>query len=267
MPIATNTFKAALAEGRPQIGFWQALACPTTAEICAGAGFDWLLFDGEHGPNDIPLLQAQLQAAAPYPVHAVARPPIGEIRLIKQYLDLGFTSLLIPMVESAEQASELVRAVRYPPDGVRGVGSGVVRAARWGREADYLAQADEQICLLVQVETRLGLENLDEIASVEGVHGVFIGPADLSAALGFRGQPTAPEVQAVIEEACHRIQASGKAAGILMGDEALARRYLGIGFTFVAVGSDAGLLASRSSALAAAFRGGPAAPPKAGSVY
>ncbi|MDB5423633.1 MAG: 2,4-dihydroxyhept-2-ene,7-dioic acid aldolase [Phenylobacterium sp.] len=266
MPVAVNAFKAALREGRAQIGLWQGLASAYTAEICADAGFDWLVFDGEHGPNDLPLLLAQLQAVAAYPVHAVARPPAGERRLIKQYLDVGFTTLLIPMVETAEEAAELVRAVRYPPDGVRGVAPGVVRAARWGREADYLAQADGQICLLAQVETRRGLENLDAIAAVDGVDGVFVGPADLSASLGLRNDPMGPRMQAVIEDAGRRIQAAGKAVGIVTGDEALARRYLSLGFTFVAVGSDVDLLASRTSALAAAFRAGAAAPGKPG-VY
>jgi 4-hydroxy-2-oxoheptanedioate aldolase len=254
MTVAPNTFKAALKAGRAQIGFWQGLASPYTAEICAGAGFDWLVFDGEHGPNDVPLLLAQLQAAAAYPVHAVGRPPIGETRIIKQYLDIGFTSLLIPHVETADQTQRLVRAMRYPPAGVRGVAAGVVRAAHWGRDADYLDKADEQVCLLVQVETRLGLENLDAIAAVEGVDGVFIGPADLSASLGMRDRPAGAEMQAVIEDAGARILAAGKAAGILMGDETLARRYLAQGYTFVAVGADAGLLAAQTSALAARYK-------------
>ena len=144
MPVAVNAFKAAIKEGRAQIGFWQGLASPYTAEICAGAGFDWLVFDGEHGPNDVPLLMAQLQAAAAYPVHAVGRPPIGETRIIKQYLDIGFTTLLIPHVETVDQAQKLVRAMRYPPDGVRGVAAGVVRAAHWGRDADYLESGEDE---------------------------------------------------------------------------------------------------------------------------
>jgi 4-hydroxy-2-oxoheptanedioate aldolase len=254
MTVPINSFKRALAEGRPQIGLWQALASPNTAEICAGAGFDWLLFDGEHGPNDIPLLQAQLQAVAPYPVHAVARPPYGETYLIKQYLDVGFTTLLIPLVETVEQARQLVRAVRYPPDGVRGVGAAVARASRWGRISRYLDDADEQICLLVQVETRLGVENLDAIAALNGVDGVFIGPADLSAGLGFRGRPDAPPVQSVIDEAIGRIRAAGKAPGILTGDPALARRYLELGCLFTAVGTDVTLLVQATTALARTFK-------------
>jgi 4-hydroxy-2-oxoheptanedioate aldolase len=256
--LAPNRFKAALAAGRAQIGLWQALANPLTAEICAGAGFDWLLFDGEHGPNDVPGLLAQLQAVAPFPTHAVGRPPLGEVRLIKQYLDIGFQTLLIPLVESAEQAALLVRACRYPPDGIRGVGSGVARASAYNRIGDYLAQADDEICLLVQIETRAGLDALDAIAATDGVDGVFIGPADLAAALGHRGRPGAAPVQAAIADAVARIGAAGKPAGILSADETQARRYLDLGFRFVAVGTDVGLLARGSSTLAAAFGAGTA---------
>ena len=260
-----NPFKAALQAGRLQIGLWQALGNPYTAEICAGAGFDWLLFDGEHGPSDVPSLLAQLQAVAPYPSHPVARPPVGETWLIKQYLDIGFTTLLIPMVDTAEQARALVRAVRYPPDGVRGVGSGIARASRFNRIPGYLDKADAEICLLVQVETKLAVDNLDAIAAVEGVDGVFIGPSDLSAAMGLRGQPGHPEVQAVIEASLGRIRAAGKAAGILLSDEALARKAIDIGFTFVAVATDVGLLVRGSSDVAARFAG--AVPAEKGGVY
>lgn len=253
MSVPVNRFKQALGEGRPQIGLWQALASPITAELCAGAGFDWLLFDGEHGPNDIPGLLAQLQAVAPFSAHPVGRLPIGDTRLIKQYLDIGFTTLLVPMVETAEQAADLVRACRYPPDGVRGVGSGIVRASAYNRTPNYLAEADAQISLLVQVETLRGVENLKAIAETPGVDGVFIGPADLSAALGYRGQPTHAAVQTVIEDSARIIIETGKAAGILMADQKLATRYLELGFTFVAVGSDVGLLVKATNDLLAAF--------------
>lgn len=254
MAVPINTFKAALREGRAQIGLWQALASPIAAEICAGAGFDWLLFDGEHAPNDVPTLLSQLQAVTGYPVHAIARPPIGDATLIKQYLDIGFTTLLIPLVETPEQAAHLARAVRYPPEGIRGVANAIVRASLWSRTATYLDEADAQVCLLVQVETRRGLENLDAIARTEGVDGVFIGPADLSAALGYRGNPTHPDMQATIERAIGAIRRAGKAAGILMGDEALARRYLDVGCTFVAVGTDIGLFVRGTSDLAERYR-------------
>ena len=167
------------------------LADPVCAEICAGAGFDWLVIDGEHAPNDVRSVLAQLQAVAPYPVHPVVRPLSGDVNLIKQMLDIGAQTLLIPMVESAAQARQLVSAMRYPPEGIRGIGAALARAARWDRIPNYVHEANAQMCLLVQVETRKGLENLEAIAGVEGVDGVFIGPADLSAAMGHPGNPQA----------------------------------------------------------------------------
>lgn len=250
-----NLFKQALQARRPQIGLWQALASPYTAEICANMGFDWLLFDGEHAPNTVPSLLAQLQAVAPYPVHAVARVPVGEDWVVKQYLDIGFTTLLVPLVDTAEQAAAMARAVRYPPGGTRGVGSALARASRWNRIDDYLAKADEEICLLVQVETVTGLQNLDAIAAVDGVDGVFIGPADLSASMGHRGNPGHADVQAAIENAIARIIAAGKAPGIMTSNETLARRSLELGALFVAVGSDIGVLAKAGASLAGSFTG------------
>ena len=264
MPVPINPFKQALRDGRPQIGLWQSMASPVTAEICAGAGFDWLLFDGEHAPNDVPLMLAQLQAVESYPTHPIARPPIGDATLIKQYLDLGFQSLLIPLVDTAEQAQAMVRAMRYPPDGIRGVGAGSARVARWNRVENYFADADAQMCLLVQAETRRAMENLEAIAAVEGVDGIFIGPADLSASLGHRGNAAHPEVQAVIEDGIARIVNAGKAAGILTSNNEWAQRYLGLGATFVAVGTDVGILAKQTTALAARFKGEGAGPADAG---
>src|ERR1700734_1481069 len=223
MQITTNKFKAALKNGeRAQIGFWLGLTDPGCAEICAGAGFDWLLIDGEHAPNDVRSILAQLQAVAPYPVHPIVRPVSGDVQLIKQLLDIGAQTLLVPMVESAEQAKLLVSAMRYPPAGIRGVGAALARASQWNRVTNYLHQANDEMCLLVQVETRAGLENLDAIAAVEGVDGVFIGPSDLSAALGHLGKPGHPEVQHAIEDAIRRIRSSGRAAGILSTDEAVS---------------------------------------------
>ncbi|MBC7209543.1 MAG: 2-keto-3-deoxy-L-rhamnonate aldolase, partial [Pseudomonas sp.] len=193
MPI--NTFKQRLRTGQAQIGLWLGLADPYCAELAANAGFDWLLLDGEHAPNDLRGLLGQLQAVAPYPAQPIVRPVIGDTALIKQLLDIGAQTLLVPMVESAEQARQLVRAMRYPPHGVRGVGSALARASRWNSLPGYLDQADEQMCLLVQVENREGLANLDAICAVEGVDGVFIGPADLSADMGHRGNPGHPEVR------------------------------------------------------------------------
>lgn len=255
MPAPENRFKRALVDGRAQIGLWLGLANAYTAELCAGAGFDWLLIDGEHAPNSIPTMLAQIQAIQRgSSTQVVVRVPIGETWLIKQVLDLGAQTVLVPMVETADQARELVRAVRYPPNGVRGVGAALARASAFNRIGDYLQTADREVCLLVQVENRAGLEALDAIASVDGVDGVFVGPADLAADMGFLGRPGAPEVQAAVEDALRRIRSHGKAAGILTSDQALARRYLEIGATFVAVGSDVGLLVRATNALIKQFR-------------
>jgi 4-hydroxy-2-oxoheptanedioate aldolase len=255
MQLPKNEFKAALRErGKLQIGLWVGLVEPCCAEICAGAGFDWLLLDGEHAPNDVRTLLAQMQAMAPYPAHPVVRPVTGDVNIIKQLVDAGARTLLIPMVESAEQARALVAATRYPPQGIRGVGTTLARAARWDRYPRYLYEANDEMCLLVQVETRQGLENLNAIAAVEGVDGVFIGPSDLSAALGHLGEPGHPEVQAVIADAIGRILACGKPAGILAVDDPQSRRYIELGCTFVAVGIDAALLKRATEELAARFK-------------
>jgi 4-hydroxy-2-oxoheptanedioate aldolase len=229
------------------------LADPYSAEICAGAGFDWLLIDGEHAPNDLRTILSQLQAIAPYASHPIVRPATGDAVLIKQILDLGAQTLLIPMVETAEQARALVAATRYPPHGIRGIGSMLARASRWDAFPNYLNEADQQICLLIQVETKKGLENLDAIVNVDGIDGVFIGPADLSASLGYRGNPNHPDVQQVIEDAIRVIVSANKAAGILSSDEALANRYLKLGCSFVAVGADTSLLARAARSLSANF--------------
>lgn len=271
MEFPINDFKRRLLSGTgQQIGFWLGLADSTCAEICAHAGFDWLLLDAEHAPNDVRTLLSQLQAIAGYPeVHPVVRMLWGDPVLIKQVLDLGAQTLLIPMVESAEQAEELVSATRYPPVGRRGVGSALARASRWNGIPGYLDHADEQICLLAQLESRPGLDNLEAIAAVEGVDGLFIGPADLAAALGHRGNPGHPEVQAVIEKTIARIQATGKPAGILSADEKLARRYLELGCRFVAVGVDTTLLGNATRSLARRFKNDlePLQAPPGGATY
>ncbi|MCE0777576.1 4-hydroxy-2-oxoheptanedioate aldolase [Pseudomonas sp. NMI542_15] len=262
-----NSFKARLKSGEPQIGLWLGLADAYCAELAANAGFDWLLLDGEHAPNDIRSLLSQLQSVAPYPSQPVIRPVVGDTALIKQVLDIGAQTLLVPMVETAEQAQHLVRSVTYPPSGIRGVGSALARASRWNTLPDYLNKADEEICLLVQIENREGLDNLDAIAAVEGVDGVFIGPADLSAAMGYRGNPGHPEVQAAIEDAIVRICKAGKAAGILSADETLARRYLELGATFVAVGVDTTVLMRGLQTLAARFKDTQLPDQSSGGVY
>jgi 4-hydroxy-2-oxoheptanedioate aldolase len=255
MELKINKFKAALKNGGPaQIGLWLGLADPVCAEICAGAGFDWLLIDGEHAPNDIQSILAQLQAVAAYPVHPIVRPVEGDIQLIKRLLDIGVQTLLIPMVETAEQARHLVACMRYPPVGIRGVGVALARASQWNRIPNYLHEANDQMCLLVQIETRLGLKNLDSIAAVEGVDGVFIGPADLSAALGHLGDPGHPDVQMAIDNAIRRICVGCDAAGILSTDETKARHYLSLGCKFVAVGLEGTLLMRATQELADRFK-------------
>jgi len=258
MQTPINPFKQALADKRAQIGLWVGLADHYTTEICAGAGFDWLLLDGEHAPNDLRTLLQQAQVVAGYPgTHSIARVPVGHgnigTALIKQYLDLGIQTLLVPMVDTPQQATEIVRAMRYPPPGIRGMGG--ARASRWGRIATYPKEANGQVCLLVQAESRAAIDNIEAIAAVDGVDGIFIGPADLSAAMGHVGELTHPEVQATIDKAIGRIVKTGKAAGILTADEALARHYLSLGATFVAVGLDNNLLAKATTALAARFKG------------
>ncbi|WP_087722206.1 4-hydroxy-2-oxoheptanedioate aldolase [Pandoraea sp. PE-S2T-3] len=255
MKTPPNAFKQALANRQRQIGLWMGLATPYAAELCAGSGFDWIVIDGEHAPNDLRSTLAALQAVAPYPSHPVVRLPQGDAVLIKQVLEIGATTLLVPMVESADMAAALVSAMRYPPQGTRGVGSGLARSSRWNRYDDYLHAANDTTCLLVQVETAEALAQVDAIASVDGVDGVFIGPADLAASMGYLGQATHPDVRKVIEDGIARIRAAGKPAGILCVDEALARHYLDLGVTFIAVGIDTSLLANASRALAAKFAG------------
>jgi 4-hydroxy-2-oxoheptanedioate aldolase len=271
MQTPLNTFKQALAGKRAQIGLWVGLADGYAAEILAGTGYDWLLVDGEHAPNDVRSILAQLQgissawsalpegATRPQPV---VRVPVGDTTLLKQMLDIGAQTILVPMVDTAEQAARMVQGMRYPPEGVRGMGSALARASRWQAYPDYLHEANAQTCLLVQAETVEAMRNLDAIAATPGVDGVFIGPADLSASMGFVGQPGHPDVQAAIADAIARIQKAGKAAGILSTTEDQARKWLAAGATFVAVGVDTMLLAAAARALAGKFKpedGAPAA--------
>jgi 4-hydroxy-2-oxoheptanedioate aldolase len=253
MQIPQNRFLAALREGRAQIGLWVGLADANAAEALALAGFDWLLLDGEHAPNDPRTVLAQLRALAPYPVQPVVRPVQADVALVKQYLDVGAQTLLVPMIDTPAQAGHMVRAMRYPPAGIRGMGAALARAARWNQVDDYANQADAQMCLLVQVETVEAMRNLPEIAAVDGVDGVFFGPADLSASMGLRGQSGHPDVQRAILEGIATVRAAGKAAGILSADPKLAQRYLEAGALFVAVGVDTALLVKAARELAAAF--------------
>ena len=253
MDLPVNEFKRSIAAGRQQIGLWVSLASAYSAELVAGSGFDWLLIDTEHSPNEVDNTMAQLQAVAASPVSAVVRPAWNDKVLVKRHLDIGAQTLLIPYVQSEAEARAAVEATRFPPRGVRGV-AGMTRATRFGRVADYTKRADAEICLLVQVETRAGLDALEAIARCEGVDGVFIGPADLAAGLGHPGEIPHPEVQSAIRDGIARIRACGKAAGILATDDATARRYIEWGTTFTAVGMDAMLLARETERLAAAFR-------------
>ncbi|MBR9840053.1 MAG: HpcH/HpaI aldolase/citrate lyase family protein [Rhodobacteraceae bacterium] len=252
MPAPENRFKSRLRAGETQIGLWVALGDPSVAELCAHAGFDWLVIDGEHGPNGLRNLLAQLRAVG-QASHPVVRVKDDDRAGIKQALDIGAQTLLVPIVESGEQASEIVRSVLYPPKGARGVGAALARASGYGSIPDYLQTADEQICLLLQVETVKGMEALDDILAVEGVDGIFVGPADLAADMGHRGNPGAPEVLATITDALTRIRAAGRAAGILTSDKALAQSYIDMGCEFVAVGSDAGALMGALKALRAQY--------------
>ena len=242
MNALVNPLKHALRAGRPQIGIWSSLANHVAVEIVAGAGFDFLVLDTEHAPNELPMVQSQLQAAVGGTAAPVVRPAWNDPVLFKRLLDIGVQSFIVPMIQSAEEARRAVAATRYPPAGIRGV-SVATRANRYGRVKDYLHLANAEICLHLQLETRAALRSLEAIAAVEGVDGLFIGPSDLAADLGHLGDSGHPEVRAAIEDALIRIRKAGKVAGILAPVEADARRWLELGATFVAVGSDLGLLA------------------------
>ena len=266
MTTQKNLFKQALKEGKPQIGLWLMLASPYATEICASCGYDWLLIDSEHAPNDVPMMLGALQASAAYAPHAVTRVTVGDTALIKQHLDIGAQTILVPMVDTAAQAADMVRAMRYPPQGIRGVGAGSARASRWGADADYLKHANDEVCLLVQAETALAVSNLDAIVNTEGVDGVFFGPSDLSASLGYLGNAGHPEVVRTIEQSIRKVRDAGKAPGILTPDETLAKRYLDAGALFVAVGVDVNVLTKHARALAQRFKAqtGGAAPAASG---
>lgn len=264
MDILDNRFKRDLLARRSQIGIWLGMCNHIAAEITAGSGFDWVLIDTEHAPNTIESVLSQLQAVASYAAHPVVRSGWNDPIEIKRLLDIGVQTLLVPMVQNAEEAMAAVAATRYPPSGVRGVGSALARASRWNRIPNYLARANAEICVLVQVETRAALGQIDAICAVEGVDGVFIGPADLAADMGLLGNPGHPDVQNAIKQAIARIVRSGKAPGILMSDIKLAESFIAQGSLFTAVGVDTTLLARGAESLAAQFAkpeiGKPAAP-------
>lgn len=272
-----NRFKQRLAAGEQLIGLWSVLANGYTAEMLAGCGYDWMLIDAEHGPNNLRVVLEQLQGIAAAGAllgdravelsQPVVRLPHGEAPLIKQYLEIGVQNILIPMVETAEQAADLVRAVRYPPNGVRGMGSGLGRSSRWGRLTDYIPTADENITLVVQVETRAALDNIEAIASTDGVDGVLFGPSDLAADLGVPGQRSHPDVVEAINRGVEAVVRIGKPAGIMVTDVHAAQDWLSRGVSFAGVGVDSTLLIRAADDLLARFRPDARRDPDAGNPY
>ncbi|WP_137702122.1 aldolase/citrate lyase family protein [Marimonas lutisalis] len=254
MPAPENRFKSALKAGKMQYGCWAGFADPYATEMLATAGFDWLVIDGEHAPNDLQTIMHQLQVLDGKHSNAVVRLPVGNEWLIKQVLDAGAQTVLVPMVETADQARDLARAMRYPPEGIRGAGAALARASQFSAIPDYVPTANAQVCLLVQVETVKGMENLDEILGVDGVDGVFIGPADLAADMGHLGNAAAPAVRDAIRDGLGRIAASEKAAGILAVDDAVAQQYAQWGARFLAVGIDVLMLARTARETMARWR-------------
>jgi 4-hydroxy-2-oxoheptanedioate aldolase len=251
--IPRNAFKQALSRFDRQVGLWCSMASPVAAEILAGAGFDWIVIDGEHAPNDITTLLPQLQAMRGGTAEPVFRVPWNEPVIIKRALDVGARSLLIPFVQNADEARKAVAATRYPPLGIRGVAV-APRANDYGRIQGYHRNAHLDTCVLLQLETKIALKEIEAVAAVEGVDGIFIGPSDLAAAFGHLGNPKHPDVQAAIADAASRIRAKGKSAGFLTGNPDDAEALFEAGYNFVAVGSDVGVLARNAEALAARFR-------------
>jgi 4-hydroxy-2-oxoheptanedioate aldolase len=249
-----NAFKHGLAAGQLQIGLWSSLCSNIVADIIGDSGFDWILLDTEHSPNEIPGLVSQLQAVQRGTATPIIRPAWNDAVLAKRALDIGAQTLLFPYVQNVEEAKRAVASTRYPPQGIRGV-SVAARASRYGRTPGYLGKANAEICVLVQVETREAMKELEAIAAVDGVDGVFIGPSDLAASLGHLGNPAHPEVQEAIHDAVKRLKKVGKPAGILTGNDEEIRRYIDWGYLFVAVGSDVGLLAKSADTLAKKFKG------------
>lgn len=252
MNIKKNQFKQAIKSGRHQKGLWTTLANTYSTEAVAGAGFDWLLIDMEHSPNDLNSVLLQLQTIGAYPVTSVVRPIWNDPLEIKRLLDIGVQTFLIPYVQNAAEAEAAVKSVRYPPRGIRGV-SALTRATSFGRIVDYMKSCEDEICVLVQVETPEALNQIESIGAIEGVDGIFIGPGDLSASMGYPGQLKHPHVLDAIEDGIKRIIKTGRAPGILTGDKELAHRFIEQGSLFTAVGVDAGLLARAADSLAKEF--------------
>jgi 4-hydroxy-2-oxoheptanedioate aldolase len=253
MELQRNAFKHAIAAGKLQVGLWSSLCSNIVAEVIGAAGFDWIVLDSEHSPNEIPNLMSQMQAMQGGTATPVVRPAWNDAVLAKRALDIGAQTLLFPYVQNAEEAKRAVASTLYPPAGIRGVAV-ATRAGRYGRTPGYLTKANAEICVLVQVETKTALDALEAIAKVDGVDGVFIGPSDLAASFGHLGNPQHPDVQKAIQDAVTRLKKLGKPAGILTSNEEEARRYIGWGYVFVAVGADIGLLRLSADALAKKFK-------------
>jgi len=251
--LPQNRFKRGLKSGTPQIGLWLSMTSPVATEIVAGAGFDWVLVDMEHAANDLSDVAAHLRAAVGGSAEPVVRVPWNDPVMVKRVLDIGTRSLLFPFVQSAEEARRAVAATRYPPKGIRGVAT-ATRANRYGRVGDYFKRVEDELCVLVQVETTKAIAEIEAIAAVDGIDGLFIGPGDLSADMGHLGDPQQPAVWEAILGAGKRIQKSGKAAGFLSGREDDCRKVLNAGFGFVAVGSDVGILARQGEALVRLYK-------------
>jgi 4-hydroxy-2-oxoheptanedioate aldolase len=258
MNLPENRFKRRLAEGGTQYGIWCTIPDPSVVEALAGAGFDWMTLDTEHTPIEVNAVMPLLQAAAPYPTSCLVRASVNDTALIKRHLDQGAQTLLIPFVQTPEEAEAAVLAMHYAPKGVRGV-AGSTRASRWGRVKDYARRAEAELCLIVQVETSGALTRLEEIAGVDGVDAVFIGPSDLAASMGYPGQAGHPDVQAAVLSAIGRLVAMGCPAGLMATDPAFARRAAEAGASFVAVAVDLSVLVGAADGIARSFGGGTAA--------
>lgn len=255
MKIRQNTFKKNLLAGKKQYGIWNGIVDSYAAEICAGAGFDWICIDGEHAPYDLRTILHNMQAIQSHEVPAIVRVPSADPVLMKQLMDTGAQSIIAPMIETADQAELIAKAMAYPPDGFRGVGTALARAAQWNRVNDYFKTANEEMCCIGQIESIKGVEALDDILQVEGLDVVFLGPADLGATMGYLGQPGHPEVVNLVKDCIQRIVKAGKIAGFLTGSKPLIQEYTDAGALMIGVGVDTILLAKATRALAANYKG------------
>lgn len=254
MKLRVNTFKQQILSGQKSYGIWNGIPHNYTSELCAGAGFDWVCIDAEHAPFDLPGIVQNMQAIQAHDVPAIVRIPSADPVLMKQLMDAGAQTILSPMIESADQAELIAKAMIYPPKGIRGVGTALARAAQWNRVNDYFKLADEQMCCIGQIESIKGVEALDEILEVDGLDVVFLGPADLGATMGYLGQPGHPEVVALVKECLRKIVKSGKVAGFLTGSKELIQAYSDEGALMIGVGLDTLLLAKATRALAEEFK-------------